>query len=177
MASFTEISNIYGPIMGVPEGYVPEVVLSDEEFDAIYARRATASKSDRFHARDYVAVKFDEAVHKCFEEDSKYSCVDDVLAELPKERLRALFWGVDSCSCCITHAHKAPSKVDTWKDRNMADRFTMEEILQSRCHCHCRAIKRRCRLAFMGVPGMPHLLENESDEETQDAGSDSDGDC
>jgi len=181
MSSFTEIGYINGPIMGVPEDYVPEVVLSDEEFEAIYAARGTqiewqVKNKNKFLARDYSLNVFSKVVDRIYEDDT-YGCPEELLMTDPHERLRALFWAVNSCSCCITHCHKCPKDIDTWRDRNMADRFTAEEIESSRCHCHCRMWKRKLRRAFFrAVPGqdLSRLIENESDEDTRSAGSDED---
>jgi hypothetical protein len=184
MTSFTEFGYINGPIMGVPEDYKPEVVITDEEFDALYAGRnepvsRDTRKKNQFLARDYSLVQFEKTVKKIYEDWCEtYRCPEELLVTFPKDRLRALFWGVDSCSCCITHCHKAPGAIDTRGDRDMTDRFTAEEIEGSRCHCHCRMWKRKLRRAFFEeiplfeeIPPLVVAVEEESDDETRTAGS------
>jgi hypothetical protein len=160
--------------MGVPEDYVPEVLISDAEFATLYANRNEVTNEDKFHARDYVV----DQLHKCTDKvynGEGYGSTEDVLAELPKERLEALFWGVGECSCCYTHMHNRPNAIDSWDDRSMLDRVTQEEITQSRCYCHCRMAKRMFRHAYLDVPNLPPLLEIEvDDDETRSAGSVSD---
>jgi hypothetical protein len=180
MSSFAQFGCENGPISGVPEDYKPEVMISDEEFDAIYSHHKTATNEELFHARDYSLLQFKKVVERIYE-DETYGCPEDLLMTFPKERLRALFWGVDGCSCCWTHCHKRPVAIDSWNDQSMLDRATQGEIDASRCHCYCRMWKRKLRRAFFEVPDMPQLIEIESDDErddeTRSAGSDSDCEC
>jgi hypothetical protein len=181
MSSFTEFGCLNGPISGVPENYKPEVVLSDEEFEAIYASRndpisQDTKRKNKFLVRDYSLVQFEKVVEKIYEDWCEtYSCPEEYLMTLSKDRLRALFWGVKGCTCCWTHCHKAPVDIDTWDDKDMTDRVTQGEIDASRCHCHCRMWKRKLRRAFFEVPTMPQLVEveEEDDDKTQPLESES----
>jgi hypothetical protein len=158
MSSFAQFGCENGPISGIPEDYVPEVVISDEEFDESYEHRNVATKEELFHARDFSLVVFKKVVERIYEDDT-YGCPEDLLVTLPRERLRSLFWGVKACTCCITHSHKAPEAIDTWDDTDLSDRFTVDEIQSSRCHCYCRMWKRKLRRSFFDVPDMPQLAD------------------
>lgn len=165
MSSFAQFGCDNGPIAEVPEDYVPEVLISDEEFEAIYALGDKASKADKFHARDYAVDQFLKTVRKSYEEG--WACPDDLFMQNSRGRLRALFWAAKDCSCCWRHCHKRPVAVDSWVDQSMLDRVTQAEIDESRgrCFCHCRSLKRHCRFSFWGEDQGAELAELHSDEE------------
>jgi hypothetical protein len=172
MSSFTEFGYTHGPVEEVPCGYIPEMVISDEEFEAYYNNREVPidrrlKNKILFLARDYSLMQFQEFVTKFYEEDV-YGSVEEMLTTFPKERLRALFWGVENCSCCLTHCHNRPTAIDSWEDDSMLTRVTQQELDVSRCYCHCRMWKRKLRRAFFDVPDMPALADVEPDMEESD---------
>ncbi len=142
-----------GPIAPVPENYIPKVLITDEEYDMIYANGENADKAEKFYARDYVV----DQLHKYSDKALSGESTEDVLVKLPKEHLKKLFWGVSNCSCCWTHCHNKPIAIDSWEDRSMLDVATEEMIRSDRCHCHCRMAKRMFRRAYFDVPGLPDL--------------------
>jgi hypothetical protein len=147
---FAQFGCVHGPVSNVPEDYEPEVVISDEKFDAIYARRDMATKMELFHARDYSLVQFNKIVKQSYEEGT-YVSPEELLCMFSNERLEALFWALEGCSCCWTHCHNRPKSIHSWEDESMLDRATQAEIDASRCHCQCRMWKRKLRRALWGV--------------------------
>lgn len=143
-SNFTITGLINGPIQEVAEGYTPETVILDSEFEEIFEKQDNASKKELFLARDYVVKK----IGQIFSEDVSFVPLSAVLAEQPNERLEALFWGLKSCSCCWRHCHNTPEAIDSSKDRNMLDRVTEEMVRERNCHCHCRTYKRALRRAY-----------------------------
>jgi hypothetical protein len=168
--SFTEFGRTHGPFAEVPEDYVPETVISDEEFNGFYVRSTDPSYKETgenlFFARDYAVDQLHKAANKMATE--VYSNTAAVLEELPKERLRALFWGLENCSCCWRHCHNKPVAIDSWDDVSMLDRATVEMVSKRNCFCHCRMGKRMIRKAFFDCANMPELDTQPADSESDD---------
>lgn len=141
---------IHGPCASLPEDYVPAVLISDEKFEAICAKRDRGEKvtaEDRFFSRDYVVDQFCRDMKKLYVDD--YSSMTEVLSEYPNERLANLFWGLRSCSCCWRHCHNRPVSLDSPEDESMLDRVTEEMVSERNCKCYCRSAKRFIRRAFL----------------------------
>jgi hypothetical protein len=168
--SFTEFGRIHGPIAEVAEDYVPNKVISDQEFNGFYARSTDPSYEETnenlFYARDYVVDQLHQATRTAYAEG--YSCTAAVLEELPKERLRALFWGLKNCTCCWRHCHNKPVAIDSWDDESMLDRATVEMVSKRNCFCHCRMGKRMLRKAFFECADMPELETQPATSESED---------
>jgi hypothetical protein len=168
--SFAQFGRIHGPVAEVPENYVPEVLISDEEFNGFYARSTDPfyeeTRENLFFARDYAVEQLHRATRTAYAYG--FPCTASVLEELPKERLRALFWGLKECTCCWRHCHNKPVAIDSWDDESMLDRATSEMVSKRDCFCHCRMGKRMIRKAFFECAEMPEL------EDTQTADSESD---
>jgi hypothetical protein len=178
MSSFAKFCSAYGPIQAVPENYAPEVLISDEEFDGIYARRATATNAEKFHARDYVVVQFHQCTRTANTDPDGQKSTQEVFATLPTERLEALFWGLKACTCCWRHCHNKPTEIDSWENKSALDVAT-EEMVQARdCFCHCRIAKRILRRAYFSEEHLPSDLPDlerlSFEEATQSADSESD---
>ena len=136
---------LFGPILQLPEGYKPKVLISDEEYEAICVKLEKGEKlsnADKFFGRDYVVDQF-------------LRSSADGLVGMTEERLANLFAGVKSCSCCWRHCHNAPSTYDSCEDRSHL--ATAEMVSDRNCHCHCRMTRRAIRRAFFTKRAGGHL--------------------
>ena len=145
-----ERSISFGPVRAVPDNYTPKVVLSDEQYDALYASTSKLSPEQRFYARDYAVLEFQKAF--CLaSQGGNFQPVDTFLAQnVSSSRLEALFWGLNSCTCCWRHVHNAPVAVNSDDNSNMLDRITHDQLSACGkvCRCYCRSAKRELRRAF-----------------------------
>jgi hypothetical protein len=147
---------IHGPCASLPEDYVPAVLISDEQFDAICAKRDRGEEvtaKDRFFGRDYVVDQLHRNTKKVYLDG--YNSLTEVLADMPNERLANLFWGLKSCSCCWRHCHNRPVAFDSPEDESALDRVTVEMVSERDCKCHCRSAKRFIRKAFLSKKTFP----------------------
>ncbi len=158
--TFAEWGAFAGPSREVPEDYVPETVISDEEFAEIYKKADevcikdakihydnNVSNGEKFLARDYVVEQFHRFTEKSYAEG--YGSTQKVIDELEPERLKSLFWGLKRCTCCWRHCHKAPLEVDSWEDKSCLKVATLAMTQESDCFCHCRMAKRMFRRAYL----------------------------
>jgi hypothetical protein len=133
----------------VPDNYIPEVILSENEYNDIYNGNLNLRlpAEQRLHVRDYAIIQYRYAIGLAV---ANRRCVDEQLAELPSEKLKALFWGVDPCTCCWRHRHNMPVAIDSLDDSTVLDRITEQQLLDcgDSCKCYCRAAKRAIRRAY-----------------------------
>jgi hypothetical protein len=130
----------------VPQNYTRDDVLTDDEFAEVYSTPDDkVTYEQKYYARDYAVDKFLKTVDSALTEKKS---VVDALAELPKERLESLFWGLAPCTCCWRHLHNKPVAIDSKEDSSVLDVATVGMINDSVCFCHCRAAKRFLRQAY-----------------------------
>jgi hypothetical protein len=155
--------SLYGPIEPIPEDYKPRVLITDEQFEAICEKSEKPTAEEKFFGRDYAVDQFLRCIRKAHAGD--YRSTDEVLMELPDKRLKDLFSGLDSCSCCWRHCHKTPVSHDSWEDRSQLGVATEEMVSERNCFCYCRLAKRSIRRAFFSKPdaGRDSPLEYEEE--------------
>jgi hypothetical protein len=148
-STIAQFDATHGPVSEVPEDYVPEVLISDHEFEKIFNNRNAVTNEELFHARDYVVDQF----HQCAEIacNDGYPSTQSVLEMFSLERLEALFWGLESCSCCVRHCHNTPIAVNSEENASILDVVTEEMVFKRDCHCHCRMAMRMIRRAYMSA--------------------------
>jgi hypothetical protein len=161
--SYTECGRLHGPVDAVPENYVPETIITDAEFDAIYEKRENVTVEERFLSRDYVIEVFHECSREGFERGTSTM---DALSDLSKARLDALFWGLASCTCCWRHCHNTPVKVDSLVDKSALEVATKEMVSERHCHCYCRMAKRMIRRVYLDAGSDAKATADVSDTDT-----------
>ncbi len=145
----------------IPADYKPDVVISDEEFEKLYANKYNITMEQKMLARDYslnFICRLLENSYKYDEMNSEPFSLTNVLLEFPTGKLESLFWGLRNCKCCWRHLHNTPVSLDSEENSYVLDVVTAEMIESCDCGCFCRMYKRFLRRAYFSEKHIPEDL-------------------
>ncbi len=129
-------------------------ILSDSDFEKLYETKDNITGEQKTAVRDYALSKFDDI---CGTVPPSHS-TEEILSEMPTERLESLFWGLTNCYCCWRHLHNAPISLESQENTNVLDVATVDMVRTNNCSCKCRLAKRFLRRAYFSEKHIPTEL-------------------